>query len=111
TDSILHFAEQAMASPWIYVAIFLVAALDAFFPAVPSETLVVTAGVFAASGQPSIAMVIAVAALGAFLGDHVSYAIGRFVGRPIIHRLAPGSRRKAAFDWASAALHKRGGLV
>ncbi len=37
-----------MSSWWIYLALWGFAALDGFFPAIPSETLVVTAGVFAA---------------------------------------------------------------
>ena len=112
TDQILHYAETAMASPWIYLLIFAIAMLDAFFPVVPSETLVITAGVFAAStGAPEIPLVILTAALGAFVGDHISYTIGRFVGRPIIDRAAPGSKRRAAFDWATRELEIRGGLV
>lgn len=112
SDAILQFAHDAMASPWIYAVIFAVSALDAFFPIVPSETLVITAGVFSASsGAPSIGLIILFAAVGAFIGDHISYAIGRFVGRPILDRAKPGSKRRQAFDWAAAALLERGGLV
>ena len=49
SHAILDFLHQAIASPWLYVAIFAVALVDAFFPAVPSETAVITAGVFAAA--------------------------------------------------------------
>ena len=38
-------------SAWSYAIIFGVAALDAFFPLVPSETTVIAAGVLAASGD------------------------------------------------------------
>lgn len=111
-DAIMQFAEHAMASPWIYVAIFTIAALDSFFPVVPSETLVVTAGVFAAStGSPNVYLVIVVAALGAFVGDHISYAIGRGIGRGIVSKFPPDSKKRKAFDWASKALDERGGLM
>ncbi|HVF77058.1 MAG TPA: hypothetical protein VNA28_02075, partial [Solirubrobacteraceae bacterium] len=66
TDVIFHFVEDIMSSPWIYLVLFAVAAIDGFFPIVPSETSVLTAGVFAASGETSLPLVILAAALGAF---------------------------------------------
>jgi len=79
--------QQWVSSDWAYLAIFSVAMIDAFFPVVPSESLVVTAGVFAAAGDQSLALVIAAAALGAFVGDHVSYAVGSQAGEA--HRPLP----------------------
>jgi membrane protein DedA with SNARE-associated domain len=107
----IEMLEAAITSPWVYLALFTIAMLDGFFPVVPAETMVITAGVFAASGEPKLAPVIAVAALGAFVGDHISYQIGRRVGRHGLRRLKPGSRRKAAIDWAAGALAERGGLL
>lgn len=103
--------EAAITSPWAYLAIFAIAALDAFFPIVPSETLVITAGVFAAQGEPAVVPVILAAAVGAFVGDHISYQIGRSGGGALLRRLRPGTRRHAAFDWARRALALRGGLL
>ncbi|GAA4921157.1 VTT domain-containing protein [Stackebrandtia albiflava] len=107
--AIMIYLEGIMASPWIYVAVFGIAFLDGFFPVVPGETSVIAAGTAAAAfGNPNIGLIIGFAALGAFCGDHVSYAIGRFG----FSRLSkPGTRRKAAFDWAHKALLERGGLV
>ncbi|WP_113703113.1 DedA family protein [Nonomuraea lactucae] len=103
SHAILDLVHQAMSSPWLYVAIFALAVLDGFFPIVPAETAVITAGVFAASGQTNLALVILVAALGAFAGDHVSYLIGnKWAGR---------FRGRKAFVWARKALAERGGLV
>ncbi|GII05930.1 DedA family protein [Planobispora takensis] len=108
TDAILDAVQQAMSSPWIYLALFALAMLDGFFPIVPAETSVITAGVFAAStGAPDVALVIAVAALGAFAGDHISYAIGRTTN----DKLRNGKRSAKAFAWAEQALAERGGLV
>lgn len=107
----IELLEAAITSPWVYLALFAIATLDGFFPVVPSETMVITAGVFAASGEPNLALVIAVAALGAFCGDHISYQIGRSAGRGFTRQLRPGGRRRAAFDWAAAALAKRGGVL
>jgi membrane-associated protein len=112
SDAILHFANELMSSWWIYFALWGFAALDGFFPAIPSETLVVTAGVFAAaSGEPNLVAVIVVAAIGAFIGDHVSYALGRGAGGRLLDRVKPGTKRHAAVRWARRSLEERGGLV
>ncbi|MBF8185857.1 DedA family protein [Nonomuraea sp. K274] len=103
SHAILNMVQQAMSSPWLYVALFALALLDGFFPIVPAETSVITAGVFAATGETNLALVIVVAALGAFAGDHISYLIGNKTGRRL--------RDKKAFVWARNALAERGGLV
>jgi membrane protein DedA with SNARE-associated domain len=104
SHAILDLVEQVMSSPWLYVALFGLALLDGFFPVVPAETSVITAGVFAAaSGEPNLALVILVAALGAFAGDHISYLIG--------NKSSGRLRGKKAFVWARGALAERGGLV
>jgi len=111
TDAIAQFVEGALDSPWGLLALAAVAAVDGFFPVVPSESLVVTAGVFAAAGDQSLALVIAAAALGAFVGDHVSYAVGSQAGDKLIGRFPPGTRRGAAYTWAAKVLDERGGTV
>ncbi len=111
SDAILQFAHELMSSWWIYLALWGFAALDGFFPAIPSETLVVTAGVFAAAGEPNLYAVIVVSAVGAFMGDHVSYALGRGAGGRALDRMKPGTRRSSAVLWARQALAERGGLV
>jgi membrane-associated protein len=110
-DAIMDLVEGAMGSPWVYLALCAFAALDAFFPIVPSESLVITAGVFAASGEPNLFAVIAVAGLGAFLGDHVSYFIGRFAGEKAMKRAEPGSRKAAAWAKGHNLLEQRGGMI
>ncbi|MBW8483936.1 DedA family protein [Actinomadura parmotrematis] len=110
-DAILDALRGAMDSPWIYLAIFGLALVDSFLPVFPSESLVVTAGVFAAHGAPNLVLVIVTAALGAFCGDHISYFIGRFAGDRLQHRLRGGKRRRKAFDEAERILDRRGGLV
>ena len=111
TEAILHFTGELMSSWWIYLALWGFAALDGFLPAIPSETLVVTAGVFAATGEPNLYGVVVVAAAGAFVGDHISYALGRGAGGRLLDRLKPGTKRHAMSLWARRALAERGGLV
>ncbi|WP_432902147.1 DedA family protein [Micromonospora matsumotoense] len=110
-QSVLDLLHHTVTSPWVYLVIFVVTAVDAFFPAMPGETVVITAGVFAASGEPNLTAVIAVAALGALAGDHVSYGIGRGGGAHRLARLPDGSRRRTGSDWARRAVDRRGGSI
>jgi membrane-associated protein len=55
--------------------------------------------------------VIALGAAGAFLGDNLSYAGGRFVGRPIQERLFSGEKARRRLEWAKGFLRERGGYV
>lgn len=107
----MEFAEGLMDSPWIFLALFGFAALDAFFPIVPSESLVITAGVFAAGGEPNLAGIIAAAAAGAFVGDHISYFIGRTAGERMMKRAKPGSKKAAAWARGHKLLEERGGMI
>ena len=110
-DALLPLVENVMLSPWLYALLFALAAVDGFFPVVPSETSVITAGVFAAAGDPSLPLVILVAALGAFAGDQIAYAAGRRAGPRFLARARPGTRRRAAIDRAQRALDARGGVI
>jgi membrane protein DedA with SNARE-associated domain len=69
------------ASPWIYAALFLLVVADAFLVVLPSETLVVALGALsAASGEPSMLLLVPVAAVGALAGDSLCYLIGTRIG-------------------------------
>jgi membrane-associated protein len=110
SEAITQLVEGAMASWWVFPALFAFAAIDGFFPVVPSESLVVTAGVFAAAdGVPSLPLVILAASLGAFVGDHVSYLVGRTAGGRLRRRAGPKQTR--AFQWAEHTLARRGGTL
>jgi membrane-associated protein len=109
--AITDMVEGAMGSPWIYLALCAFAMIDGFFPAVPSESLVVSAGVFAATGEPNLAAVIVVAALGAFAGDHISYLLGRTAGGRVRRGAASGSRKAAALERGGRLLADRGGTI
>ncbi|MGN9811855.1 DedA family protein [Micromonospora sp. BQ11] len=110
-ESTLDLLRQTVASPWVYLLIFGLTAVDAFFPMVPGEAAVITAAVLATGGDPELVVVIAVAALGALTGDHVSYAIGRGGGARRLARLPAQSRRRAGSEWARRAVDRRGGLI
>ena len=99
----------ADSSSWAYAIIFVFAFLDALVPLVPSETAVITAGVVAASGDLSLALIVPAAAIGAFLGDNTSYFIGRKFGEPAKRRFFPGEKARRRLEWADEQLRERGG--
>jgi membrane protein DedA with SNARE-associated domain len=77
-------------------------------PIVPSETAVITAGVVAASGDLSLALIIPAAAAGAFLGDNCAYLIGRRFGHRATARFS-GEKGTRRMKWAEEQLDERGG--
>jgi membrane-associated protein len=99
--------EYVSGSPWTYVFLLGIAALDVIFPVVPSETSVILAGVIAATGDLVLVLVIAFAAAGAILGDNISYLIGRTLGPRVVRRFFHGERRKR-IDWAENQIQERG---
>jgi membrane protein DedA with SNARE-associated domain len=96
---------------WSYLVIFSVAYLDVLIPLVPSETLVVTAGVLASSGDMSLPLVIVCGALGAFLGDNTAYFIGRRWGEPVKRRFFSSKKAQERLGWADRQLDERGGEI
>jgi membrane-associated protein len=98
-------------SMWTYPLLFAICAGDAVLPALPSETAMIVCGIQAARGQLSLGAVIAVGAAGAFAGDNASYALGRYVGQPIVDRFFSGERAKKRLAWARRFLRERGSYV
>ena len=96
---------------WSYPLVFAVSYLDAIIPLVPSETIVITAGVLSSSGDMSLPLVIAFAAAGAFLGDNTAYLIGRHYGDPIKRRFFSSDKAKKRLGWADRQLEERGGEI
>ncbi|MDX3658942.1 DedA family protein [Streptomyces sp. ID05-26A] len=107
----LRLAESLISSPWLYAVLIAVSFLDSFLPLIPSEPVVIIAGVYAATGQTDIVLVIAATTLGAFLGDLVPYTAGRLFDARLLKRLPPGSKRRAAHDWFARELDARGGFI
>ena len=98
-------------SPWFYLIIFVIAVLDSVLPVVPSETLVIIGGVSAGLGNLWISLVIVCAACGAFVGDNLSYNLGREASDWVMKRQTrteKGAKRMAAIG---EQVHQRGGLL
>jgi membrane-associated protein len=108
-ETLFHALADA---PQAYIILFALAALDAVFPLLPSETALILAGVLCVEGPHlSLGWVLTSAAAGAFVGDSSSYAIGRFVGHPLRKRLFDGRRGRKVMEWARAQLELRGGTL
>jgi membrane protein DedA with SNARE-associated domain len=107
-DQIAEWVSEAW---WSYFVIFGVAAVDAFFPLVPSETTLVIGGTFAASGDLNLMLVILAGACGAILGDNISYGIGNWVGEHTVKRWFRGEKAHRRLEWAERTLDERGAYI
>lgn len=96
---------------WSYLVIFAIAAIDAFFPLVPSETLVVIGGSLAGSGDLSLLLVILAGAAGAIVGDNISYGIGKVVGEKTVKRWFRSEKAHRRLEWAERTLDERGAYI
>jgi membrane protein DedA with SNARE-associated domain len=94
-DSLVNLVSG---SPITYVVVMAAVLVDAVFPLVPSETLIITAAVLASHGHLAIALVFAGATAGAIAGDNISYAIGRTLGRRAEGGLFRGEKAEAEIN-------------
>ena len=103
------FASLQVDSVVSYLVALLLPALDAVIPALPSETAVITLGVATAgSADPRIALLVACAAAGAFLGDNLCYLLGRRFGPAVERRFFTTPKGKATRAWAERSLARFG---
>ena len=96
---------------WAYPIIFVVSVVDAFFPLVPSETVVVVGGNLASSGDLVLPLVILAGASGAILGDNISYGIGSWVGEKTVKRWFRSEKWNKRLEWAEQTLDERGAYI
>ena len=106
-----QLAEWVSGEWWSYLIIFGIAVVDAFFPVVPSETLVVIGGSLAASGDLVLILVVLAGATGAVIGDNISYWIGHFVGERTVKRLFRTEKWHRRLEWAEQTLDERGAYI
>jgi membrane protein DedA with SNARE-associated domain len=106
-----QIADWVSEAWWSYPLIFAVAAVDAFFPLVPSETVLVIGGSLASSGDLSLPLVILVGAAGAVLGDNISFWIGTWVGEHTVKRWFRSEKWHKRLEWAERTLDQRGAYI
>lgn len=110
-NTFFDWLKESSSSPWFYLIIFAVAVFDSVLPIVPSESLVIIGGVSAGTGSLSIALVILCAAGGAFIGDNLSYLIGREASDWVIKRRTRTERGAKQMANIVEQIHDRGGML
>jgi membrane protein DedA with SNARE-associated domain len=106
-----QIADWVSGAWWSYLVIFGVAAVDAFFPLVPSETTLVIGGAFAASGDLNLLLVIVAGATGAIVGDNISFFLGNWVGEHTVKRWFSSEKAHKRLEWAERTLDERGAYI
>jgi len=103
------FDTLQVGSALSYLIALVIPALDAIFPVLPSETAVIALGVATAgSTDPRIALLVGCAAAGAFLGDNLSYLLGRRFGPAVQRRFFARPKGAQARAWAERSLARYG---
>ena len=105
-DSLL---EALGHSWWAYPLILASCTFDAILPLLPSETALLTGGILAANGSMLLGWVIVMAAVGAFVGDNLAYAIGHSADDFARRWITRGEKGKRSLDWAHRELDRHGG--
>lgn len=107
-DQVETWIVALAASPWVFAVVLLFVAIDGFFPPLPSESAVIALAVVShTSGEPNLAALAAVTAIGAWSGDQIAFSIGRGIGTERIPALRT-RRGRATVAWAAEALARRG---
>ena len=105
-------SQLGVTSPASYVIAVLLPALDVLVPVLPSETAVIALGVATAgSADPRAAVLVALAACGAFLGDNAAYLLGRRFGPAAGRRVFAGERGARRRAWAERSLDRFGARI
>ncbi|WP_241237451.1 DedA family protein [Brachybacterium saurashtrense] len=92
---------------WVHLVVYVFAAMDGFFPSVPSESTIVTlSSLWSSAGSPSIILIGLAAWMGAWTGDNLGYLIGSKIGWERFRFLREGRGRRAV-EAADAGLQKR----
>ena len=108
-NAMFESLSDVSTSPLFYLIIFSVALLDSVVPIVPSESMVIVGGVAAGLGDLHIPLVIVISAAGAFLGDNMSYLIGRKASAFVDRRYRRTEKGANRLDWAHSQIEDRGG--
>jgi len=102
----LHYLMPLVSSPWLYVVIFVLVAVDGFIPVAMSEAVIIGLGAMSATGSPHLALLAGAAVAGGIAGDRISYYVGRKAGG-----LIRNGKLAAAKVRAEQALLRQGGAA
>jgi membrane-associated protein len=115
-DFVLHFDKHLIEfvqsyGSWVYGLLFGIVFAETGFvvtPFLPGDSLLFAAGALCATGQMSMAAMLALLMFAAFAGNAVNYSVGRFIGPRVFqsgHRLL----NKEYLDRAHAFFEQYGG--
>ena len=113
-SSLTDWLDRVSGNWWFLAIILIIALLDSVIPIVPSETTVIIGGVAASSAGAAsynVVFVIIAGAVGAFIGDNLSYQIGRRASRLVERRAAKKESTAKKLKWAADQIEERGGLL
>ncbi|MFE1177407.1 DedA family protein [Streptomyces sp. NPDC058773] len=110
-DQLTASLQGMLGSPWLWLVILLVSALDALLPFMPSETTVVLVAVLIGPDPGLLALLAGVAGTGALAGDCLGYAVGRYAGPRAGARLLRGERGRARHLRARARVERHAALL
>jgi membrane protein DedA with SNARE-associated domain len=83
----LSFSPDQFIHSYGYAAVLLAPMVESTGVPFPGETTLILASVYSAdTGRLSLPLVIALAAVGAILGDNFGYGVGRWLGRGLLER-------------------------
>jgi membrane protein DedA with SNARE-associated domain len=84
---------------------------DALLPPIPSDELMAAIASLAASDStPSLLWVVPITGLGAFIGDILSYSVGRAGGPAVLRKWEHKSAVAKSYEWAQKNIERRGWL-
>jgi membrane-associated protein len=78
--------------------------LVGFVPLLPTEPVLISCGVLAASGKLPLQWVVLTAVVSCVLADLVNYSVGRRIGQPAIARFAQRRTPAAVLEWIKERL-------
>jgi membrane-associated protein len=109
-DFVLHFDKHLLEfvrdyGSWVYAILFTIVFAETGFvvtPFLPGDSLLFAAGALCATGELSLAAMLALLVFAAFAGNTVNYAVGRFIGP----RVFTASDQKSGSDRGFRLLNK-----
>lgn len=111
TNAIEAFALATVESPWVLLVVLALCIIDAIFPPVPSESVIIAvATVVVADHSHTLWLLGVIAAVGAFTGDQMVYWIGRKLGARNPKWLS-GKRAQRTLAWARRAIRRSGPIL
>jgi membrane-associated protein len=110
-SAVIDMPDLAGLAAGAYAVVVLFVAVDAVFPIVPGETVVIAGGVLAVAGDLHLAALLSAAAVGAIAGDCAAYALGRRAGRAGLGRALRARRSRRAILWVASTLESRAAAV